>query len=153
VERPGDSSEALRSGRNASVMSPTLLPSPTDAETARLDALPRMSYSARVRTVPEARPAPGRYLVVEDGAEHRLLRLADGATHIGRAWTAELRLEDEAVSRRHAIIVNDGNTVRILDDRSANGTCVNGAAVPAADLHDGDVILVGRVALTYREFA
>jgi pSer/pThr/pTyr-binding forkhead associated (FHA) protein len=134
-------------------MAPSLLPSPTDAETARLDALPRMSYGARTRTIPETQPEPGRYLVVEDGSEHRLLRLAQGATHIGRAWSAELRLEDEAVSRRHAIIVNDSDAVRILDDRSANGTCVNGEAVPAADLHDGDVILVGRVALTYREFA
>jgi pSer/pThr/pTyr-binding forkhead associated (FHA) protein len=133
-------------------MPPTLLPSPTDAETAPLDALPRMSYGARKRTIPETRPAPGRYLVVEDGDEHRLLRLADGTTHIGRAWTAELRLEDQAVSRRHAIIFNDG-AVRILDDRSANGTQVNGEPVLTADLHDGDVISVGRVALTYREYA
>jgi pSer/pThr/pTyr-binding forkhead associated (FHA) protein len=134
-------------------MPPTLLPAPTDAETARLDALPRMSYGARKRTIPEAQPEPGRYLVVEDGDEHRLLRLADDVTHIGRAWTAELRLEDEAVSRRHAIIVNDDAAVRILDDRSANGTRVNGEPVLKADLRDGDVILVGRVALTYREFA
>jgi pSer/pThr/pTyr-binding forkhead associated (FHA) protein len=134
-------------------MPPTLLSSPTDAETARLDALPRMSHGARKRTIPETQPEPGRYLVVEDRDEHRLLRLADGVTHIGRAWSAELRLEDEAVSRRHAIIVNDDGAVRILDDRSANGTWVNGEPVPAADLHDGDVILVGRVALTFREFA
>jgi pSer/pThr/pTyr-binding forkhead associated (FHA) protein len=134
-------------------MAPTLLPSATDVETARLDALPRMSYGARTRTIPETQREPGRYLVVEDGAEHRLLRLAPGVTHIGRAWSAELRLEDEAVSRRHAIIVNDDDAVRILDDRSANGTRVNGEPVPGADLRDGDVILVGRVALTYREFA
>jgi pSer/pThr/pTyr-binding forkhead associated (FHA) protein len=105
-------------------MAPTLLPSATDVETARLDALPRMSYGARTRTIPETQPEPGRYLVVED-----------------------------AVSRRHAIIVNDDDAVRILDDRSANGTRVNGEPVPAADLRDGDVIVVGRVALTYREFA
>ena len=132
-------------------MPPTLGPSPTDAKTAPLDALPRMSYGARTRTIPGTQAAPGRYLVVEDGDEHRLLRLADGVTHIGRAWTAELRLEDEAVSRRHAIIVNDGDAVRILDDRSANGTSVNGRAVRSAALADGDVITVGRVALTYRE--
>jgi pSer/pThr/pTyr-binding forkhead associated (FHA) protein len=132
-------------------MSPTLLPSPTDAETERLDALPRMSHCARKRTVPETRPEPGRYLVVEDGDEHRLLPLGPGATHIGRAWGAELRLEDQTVSRRHAIVVNDDDAVRILDDRSANGTRVNGAPVVRADLHDGDVIAVGRVALTFRE--
>jgi two-component system response regulator AtoC len=134
-------------------MPPALQPSATGAETAPLDALPRMSYGARTRTIPETRPEPGCYLVVEDGDEHRLLRLADGVTHIGRAWTAELRIEDEAVSRRHAIIVTGAQGSRILDDRSANGTHVNGEPVLTADLRDGDVIAVGRVALTYREFA
>jgi pSer/pThr/pTyr-binding forkhead associated (FHA) protein len=142
----------------------TSLPSPADAargagtsaataETKRLDALPRMSHRARLRTVAEAEPAPGRYLVVEDGDEHRLLRLAAGATHIGRAWGAELRLEDKAVSRRHAIVFTTAESVRILDDRSANGTRVNGRCVTGAELSDGDVILVGEVVLTYREFA
>src|SRR3954467_9410961 len=113
-------------------MPPTLQPSPTEAGTAPLDALPRMSYGARTRTIPEARPEPGRYLVVEDGEEHRLLRLADGVTHIGRSWTAELCLEDEAVSRRHAIIVMSTGGARILDDRSANGTRGNRGWVASA---------------------
>jgi pSer/pThr/pTyr-binding forkhead associated (FHA) protein len=145
-------------------MPPTSLPSPADAatsaratdataETRPLDALPRMSHVARLWTVAEAAPAPGRYLVVEDGDEHRLLRLAPGATHIGRAWGAELRLEDKAVSRRHTIVFATAESVRILDDRSANGTRVNGRCVTGAELSDGDVIHVGEVALTYREFA
>jgi len=143
-------------------MPPTLLPSPIEArgagatdataETQRLDALPRMTYRARLRTISGSRPAPGRYLVVEDGDEHRLLRLEPGATHIGRAWGAELRLEDKAVSRRHAIVFTAPESVRILDDRSANGTRVNGECVTGAELEDGDVILVGEVVLTYREF-
>jgi len=143
-------------------MPPTLLPSPIEArgagatdataETQRLDALPRMTYRARLRTISGSRPAPGRYLVVEDGDEHRLLKLEPGATHIGRAWGAELRLEDKAVSRRHAIVFTAPESVRILDDRSANGTRVNGECVTGAELEDGDVILVGEVVLTYREF-
>jgi pSer/pThr/pTyr-binding forkhead associated (FHA) protein len=145
-------------------MPPTFVPSSTDAarasgatevaaETERLDALPCMSHRARLRTVPDVQPAPGRYLVVEDGDEHRLLRLAPGATHIGRAWGAELRLEDKAVSRRHAIVFATAESVRILDDRSMNGTRVNGRCVTGAELTDGDVILVGEAVLTYREFA
>ena len=120
--------------------------------TEPLDALPRMSHRARMRTIPETQPGPGRYLVVEDGDEHRLLRLTPGATHIGRAWAADLRLDDHAVSRRHAIVYATADSVRILDDRSANGTRVNGRCVTGAQLADGDVILVGRVVLTYREF-
>jgi pSer/pThr/pTyr-binding forkhead associated (FHA) protein len=132
-------------------MPSTLLSSESATETARLDALPRMSHGARRRTVPDDRPAPGRYLLVQDGDEHRLLRLRPGVTHVGRAWSAELRLEDKAVSRRHAIIVSARESVRILDDRSANGTRVNGRCVAAAELRDGDVILVGAVALTFRQ--
>ena len=142
-------------------MPPTLSPfqargaGTTDAtaETERLDALPRMTHRARLRTIPDARPEPGRYLVVEDGDEHRLLRLEEGPTHIGRSWGAALRLEDQAVSRRHAIVFTTPESVRILDDRSANGTRVNGRCVTGADLADGDVIHVGRAVLIYREVA
>ena len=132
-------------------MSPTLLRPTTAAETERLDALPRMSHAARRRTIPDGAAAPGRYLVVEDGGERRLLRLPAGPTHVGRGFGADLRLDDPAVSRRHAIVVSDDDGVRILDDRSANGTRVNGRCVARAVLADGDVIVVGRVALTYRD--
>ena len=132
-------------------MPPELLRPPTDAETERLDALPRMSHAARRRTVPDAAAGPGSYLVVEDGAERRLLRLGPGATHIGRGFGSDLRLDDPAVSRRHAIIVTADAGAVVLDDRSANGTFVNGRCVARAELGDGDVVVVGRVALTYRE--
>jgi pSer/pThr/pTyr-binding forkhead associated (FHA) protein len=134
-------------------MPPTVVPSPTEAPTAPLDALPRLSPRARDSTIPVARPEPGRYLVVEDGDEERLLRVGPGVTRIGRGWGAEIRLEDQAVSRRHAIIVNRSSGLRILDDRSANGTYVNGRRVTDAALSDGDVIVVGMVVLSYREFA
>jgi pSer/pThr/pTyr-binding forkhead associated (FHA) protein len=40
---------------------------------------------------------------------------------------------------------------RILDDRSSNGTFVNGRRVQQSDLADGDVIVIGRVVLRYLE--
>ena len=131
---------------------PTALVRPsTDAETERLDALPRMSHAARRRTVPDTGAEPGRYLVAEGGGERRLLRLGAGVTRIGRGFGADLRLDDAAVSRRHAIIISDDRGAAILDDRSANGTLVNGRRVARAELADGDVIVIGRVALTYRD--
>ena len=50
-------------------------------------------------------------------------------------------------------VVVSAESVRVLDDRSANGTRVNGERVTGAELSDGDVIQVGQVVLTYREFA
>jgi pSer/pThr/pTyr-binding forkhead associated (FHA) protein len=134
-------------------MPPTVAPAPTEAPTARLDALPRLSPRSRESTIAGGAPEPGRYLQVEDGAEQRLLRLGPGITHVGRGWAAQIRLDDHAVSRRHAILVNRPDALRILDDRSANGTYVNGRRVSEATLADGDVILIGAVVLSYREFA
>ena len=55
------------------------------------------------------------------------------------------------VSRRHAIVHQRAGERRILDDRSANGTFVNGRRVTEAELRDGDVVVLGRVVLTYRD--
>ena len=71
-------------------------------------------------------------------------------THVGRGMAADLRLDDHTVSARHAILVARADRLRILDDRSTNGTVVNGRRIDEAELHDGDVVVLGRVVLTYR---
>jgi pSer/pThr/pTyr-binding forkhead associated (FHA) protein len=112
-----------------------------------------LGHSARRDSLVFARPAPGRYLAIEDGGVTRLVALHQRVTHLGRGFSADLRLEDQSVSRRHAVIVDDGDGARILDDRSANGTFVNGRRVTEAPLHDRDVIRLGRIALIYRAVA
>jgi pSer/pThr/pTyr-binding forkhead associated (FHA) protein len=123
-----------------------------ETRTDVLDALPRVSFRERRQVVPATeRPAPGRYLELEDGDERVLLPLRPGTTHVGRGFAAGVRLDDQSVSRRHAIIHQRPSGSRILDDRSANGTFVNGRRVTEAELADGDVVVLGRVVLTYRD--
>ena len=122
-----------------------------DPSTMVVDALPRVSFRNRRHAIPADRPAPGRYLEIDDGDERLLLPLRDGTTHVGRAFGADVRLDDQSVSRRHAILHERPVGTRILDDRSANGTFVNGRRVTQAILHDGDVVVLGRVVLTYRD--
>jgi predicted component of type VI protein secretion system len=88
----------------------------------------------------------GRYLLCGSHA----FALTSDVTHVGRGMTADVRLDDHTVSARHAIVVARGDRLRILDDRSTNGTVVNGRRVDEAELHDGDVVVLGRVVLTYR---
>jgi pSer/pThr/pTyr-binding forkhead associated (FHA) protein len=108
-----------------------------------------LGHSVRRESLAFARPAPGRYLAVEEGELMRLVPLHGTVTHIGRGFTADLRLEDQSISRRHAVVVERGDGARILDDRSANGTFVNGRRVAEATLHDRDVIRLGRIVLVY----
>ena len=122
-----------------------------ETHTTVLDALPRVSYRERRQAVPADRPAPGRYLELEDGDERVLLPLQPGTTRVGRSFSADVVLEDQSVSRRHAIVHQRATGTRILDDRSANGTFVNGRRTTEAELRDGDVVVLGRVVLTYRD--
>jgi pSer/pThr/pTyr-binding forkhead associated (FHA) protein len=115
------------------------------------DALPLIDHRARRRAVPAEQAAPGRYLALTDGSETMLLSLDREVTHIGRGFTADVRLEEHRVSRRHAILVQRGARVRLLDDRSSNGTFVNGRRIIESELRDGDVVLIGPVALSYVE--
>jgi pSer/pThr/pTyr-binding forkhead associated (FHA) protein len=99
-------------------------------------------------------PAPGRYLAVRSGTEMVVLPLRSGTiTRLGRGLSAEIHLDDASVSRRHARIVERGGRAVLLDDRSMNGTWVNGSRVEAAILSDGDEIALGRVVLRFVEVA
>ena len=126
--------------------------SPTaQAPTEALEPHGVLGHSARRDSLAFLRPAPGRYLAIEDGELTRLVALHQPVTHLGRGFSAHLRLEDQSVSRRHAVLVDSEDGVRILDDRSANGTFVNDRRVTDAALHDRDVIRLGRVVLVYRD--
>jgi FHA domain-containing protein len=74
--------------------------------------------------------------------------IGDGWSRIGRSVTADVRLDDPSVSRRHALIVSEaGEPLRVLDDRSLNGIFVNGEAVEWGKLEDGDELAIGRYRL------
>jgi pSer/pThr/pTyr-binding forkhead associated (FHA) protein len=121
------------------------------AETENHERAGVLAHSARQGSVSVARPAPGRYLAVEEDELTRLVPLRGAVTHVGRGFSADLRLDDQTVSRRHAVIVDGRAGARILDDRSANGTFVNGERVSEAPLQHRDVIGLGRVVLVYVE--
>jgi hypothetical protein len=97
-------------------------------------------------------PRPGSYLACREEAddEIQIFPLGEGWTRIGRSVTADIRLDDPSVSRRHALIVSEQpDALRVLDDRSLNGVFLNGDLVEWARLADGDELTIGR----YRLFA
>jgi pSer/pThr/pTyr-binding forkhead associated (FHA) protein len=104
-------------------------------------------------TISADAPPAGRYLSIEHGDEVRLIPLDRPIIHIGRGLVADVRLEDPQVSRRHAIIAQRGDGARVLDDRSSNGTILNGRPVTVAYLSDGDVLRLGRVVFRFVEVA
>jgi ABC transport system ATP-binding/permease protein len=74
---------------------------------------------------------------------------APGAITIGRATDNDIVIPDVLASRHHATLVPTPNGLEIQDNRSINGTFVNGARVDQALLHEGDVITIGNVDLMF----
>ncbi len=119
--------------------------------TERVDPVACLDERVRRRATPDCPAEPGRYIEVQGSDETLLIPLGTGVTHIGRGLAADLHLDEASVSRRHAILVHRRDGIRVLDDRSSNGTFVNGRRIVQADLQNGDVLVLGRVVLRYLE--
>lgn len=122
---------------------------PVTADAASRDqGLPDWVLEAR-----DAMTVPGKYLAYEEGARHVVVPVQREWTRIGRSLAADVRFDDATVSRRHALIVNQADGTRVLDDRSLNGVYVNGRRVEWSPLKDGDHVVVGRHTLWFVDTA
>lgn len=104
------------------------------------------------RFAPESTGLPavnGPCLILgEPGGDRSALSIAPGWSRVGRSRSAEIRLVDPSVSRRHALLVRTpGEQLRIIDDRSLTGLYLNGDRVDWARLDDGDELVLGRFRL------
>jgi pSer/pThr/pTyr-binding forkhead associated (FHA) protein len=82
-------------------------------------------------------------LVLADGRSFEV----SGELVLGRV-EADVSLDDEEVSRRHALLRPAGGGIEILDLGSRNGTWVNGARISAATLlAHGDEVRLGQTSL------
>ncbi|MDX1888423.1 FHA domain-containing protein [Mycolicibacterium sp. 050158] len=72
-----------------------------------------------------------------------------GGIKIGRATDNDIVVPDVLASRHHATLVPGPGGTQIVDNRSINGTFVNGQRVETTTLHDGDVVTIGNIDLVF----
>ncbi len=88
------------------------------------------------------------YLIVLAGADvGKMFKLEQGETVLGRSHRADIKIEDDSISRMHAKLVLQGNHVHIEDLQSSNGTLVNGERIAKNPLQDGDKIRLGETVI------
>ena len=73
--------------------------------------------------------------------------LTNGIHKIGRLENKEIILDDVTVSRNHAFISVDDETVIITDEKSTNGIFVNGELTDESALTSGSRIQIGKFSL------
>ena len=96
---------------------------------------------------------PKHLLIIEEDQEKREFGLIDPVYSIGRDSSCDICIASPFISFHHATLVQlpkpkGGYYYRIVDGDlrgtpSANGFIINGRKVKAADLHDGDRIILG----------
>jgi ABC-type multidrug transport system ATPase subunit len=72
-----------------------------------------------------------------------------GSVKIGRATDNDIVIPDVLASRHHATLIPGPSGTEIRDERSINGTFVNGARVDSAMLNEGDVVTIGNIDLAF----
>lgn len=115
----------------------SFVPFGADLSTAELDAIEALPTTSALLIVRSGPTAGARYLLDTD------------VTTVGRHPEADIFFDDVTVSRRHAEITRTGNTFELVDQRSLNGTYVNGERVDRAALSDGAELRIGKFRLNF----
>jgi pSer/pThr/pTyr-binding forkhead associated (FHA) protein len=127
-----------------------VLPTPVTSHFAAHNDVPSSADNQDDKPTVVARIAlRGVDFIRDDGA---VAAVGLGESTIGRALDAQVRLpeQDREVSRRHAAVIVAPSEARI-EDRSQNGTFVNGERVSGARmLQNGDRVRCGSTTFTVR---
>jgi DNA-binding winged helix-turn-helix (wHTH) protein len=112
----------------------------------------RVGYALEAPLTRRERMSPGP-LACWLMAGQRRLPLIAGENIVGRDAAVQVRLDDPAVSRRHARIVVNGSGAMLEDLGSKNGTFSDGQRIAATPvrLRDGSQVAFGTMLAIYRE--
>jgi pSer/pThr/pTyr-binding forkhead associated (FHA) protein len=98
----------------------------------------------------EALPSGAALFIVRSGPTAGARYLLDtDVTTVGRHPDADIFFDDVTVSRRHAEITRVGRAFEIVDQRSLNGTYVNGERVDRDTLSNGAEVRIGKFRLNF----
>ena len=101
------------------------------------------------KTMVDRRGEHSAVLMVTSGKDAgKSFILTEGANIVGRGVNANVCLNDDSVSRDHAVIRCYGGKLSIFDLGSMSGTSVDGQRCVGLKVNNGDVISMGRSKLT-----
>ena len=119
---------------------------PLDTERTAQTTAKRSAVDLGPHTVTQAGLRAGAELRGKDGQRYPLR----STTRIGRRLDNDIVLDDDDVSRYHAVVIDTGSSYVISDLRSTNGVQVQGRRIRStATLTDGDHIRIGGHEFTF----
>jgi hypothetical protein len=92
-----------------------------------------------------------RMLIGKFGDQELRFPLFKSRLTIGRAVQNDIQLQAGHISRRHAVVMTEGDTARVVDWGSKNGVYVNSRRVTEHFLKSGDRVTIGDASFRYEE--
>lgn len=92
-----------------------------------------------------------RVLVGNVGDQELRFPLFKDRLTIGRTAENDIQLKTAYISRRHAVVLTEGDATRVIDWGSKNGVYVNAERVKERILSNGDIVSVGNAKFRYEE--
>ncbi len=90
-------------------------------------------------------------LVIQGPDQGSRFELGAEPIRLGRGTQNQLRIIDTEISRQHAVIEFQGDHWILRDNKSSNGTFVNGRIIQTKQLVPGDQIQLGRTILLFSQ--
>ena len=121
-------------------------PPPPRQVPASPDAAPTQMGPSPVRGGSGSTRATSMLRILRPGSSSEV---PPGSLKIGRAADNDIVVPDVLASRHHATLIPTPGGTEIADNRSINGTFVNGDRVESALLTEGDVVTIGNIDLVF----
>lgn len=86
-------------------------------------------------------------IVLYPQTQFKQIPLQNGTVIIGRGQDADIKLEDELVSRKHCSLTFDGKSVTVNDLGSTNGTYVDGQPIQTRMIEPDNRLQIGKMVL------
>ena len=93
--------------------------------------------------MPVASEETPRFIVTRSGEIVQDVQLVASRVLIGRSALCDIHVDDHFVSKQHALLVWNNESVVLIDLNSSNGTFVNSRRIKSRVLRDSDIISLG----------
>ena len=88
-------------------------------------------------------PEPPQLIISHNGEVVQEASIAATRTIIGRSDLSDLVIENQYISKQHAMLVQSNGTLFLVDLKSRNGSYVNSKKVSSQALRNNDIIALG----------
>jgi predicted component of type VI protein secretion system len=93
------------------------------------------------------------YLVIKGAGPERIIVWDTQDVSLGRASENDISIDDDVLSRKHAVFHREGGGWGIKDLGTSNGTTVNGEAIRTRALANRDVVRIGGIEISFVQVA